>query len=44
LVLHTDVLAGQRAGYGEDILPTLAAQLVRDYGRSFVDKDLRRMV
>ncbi|WP_416820458.1 PDDEXK nuclease domain-containing protein [Delftia tsuruhatensis] len=41
--IHTEVLAGQRAGYGDEILPTLAAQLVRDYGRSFADK-LRRMV
>lgn len=42
--IHTEVLAGQRAGYGEEILPTLAEQLVRDYGRSFADKNLRRMV
>ncbi|MGE8230286.1 Putative nuclease YhcG [uncultured Comamonas sp.] len=44
LRIHTEVLAGQRAGYGEEILPSLAAQLVRDYGRSFADKNLRRMV
>lgn len=42
--IHTEVLAGQRAGYGEEILPSLAAQLVHDYGRSFADKNLRRMV
>ncbi|MBG2640416.1 DUF1016 family protein [Klebsiella michiganensis] len=42
--IHTEVLAGPRAGYGDEILPTLAAQLVRDYGRSFADKNLRRMV
>lgn len=42
--IHTEVLTGQRAGYGEEILPTLAEQLVRDYGRSFADKNLRRMV
>jgi len=42
--IHTEVLSGQRAGYGEEILPTLAAQLVRDYGRGFADKNLRRMV
>ncbi|MGT1776347.1 PDDEXK nuclease domain-containing protein [Enterobacter hormaechei subsp. xiangfangensis] len=42
--IHTEVLVGQRAGYGDEILPTLAAQLVRDYGRSFADKNLRRMV
>jgi predicted nuclease of restriction endonuclease-like (RecB) superfamily len=42
--IHTEVLAGQRAGYGDEILPTLAAQLVRDYGRSFADKNPHRMV
>ena len=42
--IHTDILAGQRAGYGEEILPSLAEQLVHDYGRSFADKNLRRMV
>ena len=42
--IHTEVLAGQRAGSGDEILPTLAEQLVRDYGRSFADKNLRRMV
>ncbi|MGJ7546151.1 PDDEXK nuclease domain-containing protein [Variovorax sp. LT1R16] len=42
--IHTEVLAGQRAGYGEEILPTLAAQLDRDYGRGFGEKNLRRMV
>jgi hypothetical protein len=35
--IHTQVLAGQRAGYGDEILPTLAAQF-RDYGRSFADR------
>lgn len=42
--IHTEVLAGQRAGYGEEILPTLAKQLTRDYGRGFGEKNLRRMV
>lgn len=42
--IHTEVLAGQRAGCGEEILSTLATQLVRDHGRSFADKNLRRMV
>jgi len=42
--IHKEVLSGQRAGYGEEVLPTLAAQLVRDYGRGFADKNLRRMV
>ena len=42
--IHTQVLSGQRAGYGEEVLPTLAEQLVRDYGNSFMEKNLRRMV
>ncbi len=42
--IHTEVLAGQRVGHGEEILPTLAEQLVRNYGRGFADKNLRRMV
>jgi uncharacterized protein DUF1016 len=42
--IHTEVLAGERAGYGEQIVPRLASQLVRDYGQSFTEKNLRRMV
>lgn len=42
--IHTEVLAGRRAGYGEEILSTLAGQLARDYGRGFGEKNLRRMV
>jgi len=42
--IHTEVLAGLRAGYGEEILSMLAGHLVRDYGRSFAEKNLRRMV
>jgi hypothetical protein len=26
--IYTEVLAGQRAGYGEEIMPSLAEQLV----------------
>lgn len=42
--IHTQVLSGQRAGYGEEVVSTLAAQLVREYGSSFAEKNLRRMV
>lgn len=41
--IHTQVLEGRRADYGEVVL-TLAAQLVREYGSSFSVKNLRRMV
>jgi len=42
--VHSEVLAGQRAGYGEELLPSLARQLTHDYGRGFGEKNLRRMV
>jgi hypothetical protein len=42
--IHTQVLEGRRAEYGEEVLPTLAAQLVKEYGGSFAVKNLRRMV
>ena len=42
--IHTQVLEGRRADYGEEVLPTLAAQLEKEYGGSFEVKNLRRMV
>lgn len=42
--IHTQILEGKRADYGEEVLPTLSAQLVKEYGSSFSVKNLRRMV
>jgi len=42
--IHTQVLEGRRADYGEEVVLTLAAQLVKEYGSSFGVKNLRRMV
>ena len=42
--IHTQVLEGRRADYGEEVVLTLAAQLVKEYGGSFAVKNLRRMV
>jgi len=42
--VHTQVLEGGRADYGEEVVPSLAAQLVLEYGNSFSVKNLRRMV
>lgn len=42
--IHTELLEGQRAGYGDEVLLTVAGQLVQDYGRGFGEKNLRRMV
>ncbi|MBY4897741.1 YhcG family protein [Cupriavidus sp. AU9028] len=44
LRVQTEVLARQRAGYGEEVISALAAQLVQEFGRSFAEKNLRRMV
>ncbi len=42
--IHSQVLAGERAEYGEEIVATLSRQLVLDYGKGFAEKNLRRMV
>ncbi|MGJ7613180.1 MULTISPECIES: PDDEXK nuclease domain-containing protein [unclassified Variovorax] len=42
--IRTEVLGGQRAGYGEEIVATLSRQLAADYGRGFEEKNLRRMM
>ena len=40
----TEVLGGQRAAYGDEIVVTLSRELVAEYGRGFAEKNLRRMV
>ena len=42
--IHQEVLAGKRARYGEEILPTLSAKLEPDYGRGFSSRNLARMI
>lgn len=42
--IHAEVLGGERAGYGEEILPTLSAELAPCYGRGFSARNLWRMV
>lgn len=42
--IHTQILEGKRADYGQEVLPTLSAQLVKEYGSSLSVKNLRRMV
>ncbi len=39
-----EVLLGERAEYGRRIVATVARQLRQDYGNSFSDKNLRRMI
>lgn len=42
--INEEILRGERAEYGEEIVATLSRQLVEAYGRGFTEKSLRRMV
>ena len=42
--IHSEVLQGERAEYGEQVVVTLAQQLEADYGRGFSSKNLRHML
>jgi predicted nuclease of restriction endonuclease-like (RecB) superfamily len=42
--IYTGVLDRRRADYGKEVLATLAVQLVKEYGSSFSEQNLRRMV
>ncbi|MGM0701418.1 MAG: PDDEXK nuclease domain-containing protein [Pseudomonadota bacterium] len=42
--IHREVLAGKRAGYGEEIVSALGRQLTTEYGRGFSAKNLRHMI
>jgi predicted nuclease of restriction endonuclease-like (RecB) superfamily len=42
--VNRDILNNKRAEYGEQIVVTLSRQLVWEYGNSFEEKNLRRMV
>jgi predicted nuclease of restriction endonuclease-like (RecB) superfamily len=42
--IRNEVLQGERAEYGEQVVSTLARQLEADYGRGFSSKNLRHML
>jgi predicted nuclease of restriction endonuclease-like (RecB) superfamily len=42
--INNFTLNNQRAEYGKQIVPTLSAQLVAQYGRNYEEKNLRRML
>ena len=42
--LHRDVLGGERARYGDQLIARLGTQLANAFGRGFETKNLRRMV
>ena len=42
--IRKEILKEKRADYGKQIVPTLSAQLIVDYGKSFDVKNLWRMI
>lgn len=42
--IRTDILREKRAEYGEEILPTLSAKLVPEFGQGFSRRNLTRMI
>lgn len=42
--INKEILNNQRAEYGQQIVATLARQLVQEYGRNFEEKNLRRII
>src|SRR5262245_34257784 len=42
--IHTEILKSERAAYGEQIVPTLSAQLELDFGEGFGKRNLFRMI
>lgn len=42
--IHTEVLQGERAAYGEQVITLLAGQLEAEHGRGFSVKNLRHML
>lgn len=42
--IRDDVLGGERAGYGQQILPALARQLRAEYGRGWSEQQLRHCI
>jgi len=42
--VRKDILRSERAAYGDEIVVTLSRQLRTEYGESFAEKNLRRMI
>ena len=42
--INQELLGGERADYGKQIVATLARQLTQEFGRGFSEKQLRRMM
>jgi hypothetical protein len=42
--INEEILKGERADYGKEILATVSQELIRGYGNGFGEKNLRRMI
>ena len=42
--INSEILIDERAAYGQQIVVSLSRQLIREYGNSFSEKSLRRMM
>ena len=42
--INDEILQGERAAYGKQVIATVAESLVEQYGKSFVTRNLRRMM
>ena len=42
--INKEILKEERAGYGQKVITSVARQLTLDYGNSFTEKNLRRMI
>lgn len=42
--IYEEILKGERAEYGQEIVASLGRQLVAEYGNGFSEKNLRRMI
>ncbi len=42
--IRTEILKSRRAGYGEQIVLTMAHRLAAEFGQGFAEKNLRRMI
>lgn len=42
--INEEILKGERAEYGQEIVASLGRELVAEYGNGFSEKNLRRMI
>jgi len=42
--INVEIIKGERAEYGKQIVSTLSDQLTNEFGKGFTEKNLRRMM